>query len=435
MNRGRIGTPLLQLVSLGALFALLISQRALLIHLPATAGLLVAVGMLLLSGMLVGELVTVIGLPQLTGYLAAGVIAGPYVSHVIDHEAVGHLQAVNTLALSLIALAGGLELRVDELRRGLRSIATAMGVQSVTVLVISAALLYVLRPFVDFADDSGAPMWLGVSLIWGVLAVSRSPSVTLAIISQLKPQGPLTRFALGFVMSSDVVVVVLMATVMALVRPWIEPGAEISADALKATALEIVGGVSMGTTLGLLLVAYLRMIGGQILLLLLVLSFVVSEALHYLHFDPMLTFLCAGFVVQNMSAQGTKLLHSIDETGSLVFVVFFATTGAQLDLTVLASLWAVALVLCGGRVAATYAAHRISAALAKDEPIVRAWGWAPMVSQAGLTQGLGALLAHQYPSFGPGLYALVIVSVAFNAVLGPIIFKVALQRTGEIANT
>ena len=259
-----------------------------------------------------------------------------------------------------------------------------------------------------------------------------SQGFTLAIMSQLKPSGPLTRFALGFVMSSDVVVVVMMATVMAFVRPWIEPGAEISLDVLSSAGREIIGSISIGTMLGLLLVLYLRLIGGQILLLLLVLSFVVSETLHYLHFEPMLTFLCAGFVVQNLSAQGPKLLHSIEETGSLVFVVFFATAGAHLNLPLLSSLWPVALALVGGRMLATFAAHHVGSVLAKDEPAVRNWGWAPLISQAGLTLGLSAMVARQYPMFGEGFRALVIVTVALNEIIGPILFKLALQKTGEI---
>lgn len=427
-----LGVRGLQAAVLVVLFGLLLGVMNAGLNLGTSSRAIVSVGLLLLSGMLVSDLLGLIGLPHLTGYIAAGVLAGPYVSHIIDHETVASLHGVNTLALSLIALAGGLELRIEDLRKALRSIATAMVVQGVVVFVVASGMLYLMRPLIGFAGSMPTAMWLGVSLIWGVLSVSRSPSVTLAIMSQLKPQGPLSRFALGFVMSSDVVVVVLMATVLALVRPWIDPGSEISMAAVVKAGREIIGSVSIGTTLGLLLIVYLRVIGGQILLLLFVLSFVASEALHYLHFEPMLTFLCAGFVVQNMSAQGERLLHAIEETGSLVFVVFFATAGAHLNLPLLSSLWPVALALVGGRMVSTFVAHRVGSAMAKDEWAVRTWGWAPLISQAGLTLGLSAMVARQYPVFGEGFRALVIVTVALNEIIGPILFKLALERTGEI---
>ena len=61
----------------------------------------------------------------------------------------------------------------------------------------------------------------------------------------------------------------------------------------------------------------------------------------------MLVFAVAGFLVQNLTRQGEKLLRAIRRSGSLIFVVFFANAGAHLDLATLASLWPVALMLVG----------------------------------------------------------------------------------------
>src|SRR3954470_3972746 len=94
------------------------------------APLLAAIGFLLLAGTLTGDLVEVIKVPHLTGYLLAGIVAGPHVFGVIDLVTVKRLAPVNTLALALIALAGGAELRLDSLRRGLKSLAVATVLQS-----------------------------------------------------------------------------------------------------------------------------------------------------------------------------------------------------------------------------------------------------------------------------------------------------------------
>jgi Kef-type K+ transport system membrane component KefB len=271
--------------------------------------------------------------------------------------------------------------------------------------------------------------------MWGVLAVSRSPSATLAILSQTRARGPLARFSLAFVMSSDVVVLVLMAVTIALVRPWVEPGGTgASTKELYAVGHELLGSVSIGTTLGLLLIAYMRLLGSHVLVLLVALGFALSELLRYLQVEPLLTFLTAGFVVQNMSSQGDKLLHVIEETGSVVFVVFFATAGAHLDLPLLASMWPVALSLCAGRFVCTFVAQRFSAKLSADSDLLRRWGFASMVSQAGLTLGLSAVIVRTFPSIGDGLRSLVIATVAINEVAGPIFFKLALERAREVQN-
>lgn len=425
------GMRLVQLAVLLALFLLFFGSHRLAGLSGGSAKLIAAVGFLLLAGMLMSEVLDVFRLPHLTGYLAAGLISGPHVLNLVDHETVKELKIVGTLALSLIALAGGLELRLEDLRQGLRSLLSATVSQSVIVLVFTGALFYVMAPLIPFASQLPLLSLLGVAVIWGVLAISRSPSATLAVVAQVRAKGPVARFAVAFVMSSDVVVVLIISVTLALVRPLIMPSATMSLSKLFDVAHELVGSISLGTSLGLLLIIYLRLVGTNILLLLIALGFGLSEALHYLRFDATLAFLCAGFVVQNLSQQGPKLLGVIHETGSLVFVVFFATAGAHLDLPLLSSIWPVALALAGGRALATVGAHVLGARVARDQEPIRSWGWAALISQAGLTLGLSVVVERQFPAIGEGFRSLVIATVAVNEILGPVLFKLALDRNGE----
>jgi len=390
-----------------------------------------AVGFLLLAGMLAAELLEAVGLPHLTAYICVGVVAGPHVLHLVDHDTVAQLAPVNTLALALIALAGGAELRLQDLLPQRRSLSIAMLVHSVLGTVLAAGMFYLCAPFLPFARDQSLRVVIGIALLWGVLAVSRSPSATLAIFAQLRPDGPLSRFALAFVMSSDVVVAVLMTLTIALVRPMVEPLTGFAAADLYALAHEILGSVTLGMTVGFVLSLYLWLVSGQLLLVLIALGFGLTAGLRYLHFDPLLTFLTAGFVVTNLSTQGSKLLHAVEATGSVVFVVFFATAGAHLDLPLLSQLWPIALALAAARVGITFGSHHLGTRLAQDGPVIRRWGWAPLVSQAGLTLGLSAVVERAFPSFGGGFRSLIVATVAINEIVGPILFKLALDRTGE----
>ena len=232
-------------------------------------------------------------------------------------------------------------------------------------------------------------------------------------------------------MSSDIAVAILMTLTITLVRPLVDPISGIALSDLAELGHEILGSITLGGTIGLLLAIYLRLVSGQLLLILIALGFGLTEGLRYLHFDPLLTFLMAGFVVENMSEQGPKLLHAVEQTGNVVYVVFFATAGAHLDLSLLARLWPIALGLATGRVVVTIIGHRVGSRLANDEPIVRRWGWAPLVSQAGLTLGLSAVIERAFPSFGTAFRSLVIATVAINEMVGPVLFKLSLDRTGE----
>lgn len=437
-GHSRPKTPLERLAEAAALAALLGIMLAVARLSPAVPVAwqrggrdIAAVGFFLLAGTLASNLLEVLRLPHLTGYLLAGIVVGPYVLHAVDHDTVADLSVVNSLALSLIALAGGAELRLDSLRRGLRSLGVATLVQNGLALVLVPLVFVLARPIIPFAREMDWAPLLAVALLWGVVAITRSPSAVMGILSQTRPQGPLTDFAVGFVMTSDVVVVVLMALVVTTVRPLLDPTATVSLAAFLELGHEILGSIAIGTTLGLALAAYLRFVGRQILLVLLVIGLVLVEVISYLHFEWLLTFLTAGFVVQNLSRQGDRLLHSVERTGEVVYVIFFATAGAHLDLPLVGRLWLAAVLLFAARAGTALVGSRLSGRFAADSPALRRWGWAPLVPQAGLSLGIASKIAGEFPAFGPQFGALAVAAVALNEMAGPVLFKIALDRAGE----
>ena len=233
------GVQLLVLAALGGLVALVVRWGGV-PSLPG-AGTIVSVGFLLLAGSLTASLLERIGLPHLTGYLLAGALAGPHLLGLVDQQAVADLEPVNALALSLIALAGGAELRLDGLRQGLRSLGWSTLLHNLPVLLISGGVFYLARPLIPFARELPGGALLAVALLWGVVAITRSPAATLAIITQTRASGRLTTATVNFVMSSDVVVVVLLALALTVTRPLLSPGATISLDRLRRAGARAAG--------------------------------------------------------------------------------------------------------------------------------------------------------------------------------------------------
>ena len=416
-------------LSLTMLFGILWAGQHFAPGVHGDAGVIGALGFLLLAGTLLSELVEVLGVPHLTGYLVAGIVAGPYVLHLIDHDSVRRLGAVNTLAIALIALAGGAELKISTIREGLRSLVWGTLFQTTLVLVACAGVFYLLKP--GFVADMPPAAIVGVSLLWGCLAITRSPSALLAILSQTRASGPVARFSLAFILFSDIVVVVVLAACLTIARPLIEAGSSFGTAAFATLGHEILGSVALGTTLGLLLSAYVKLVGRQLLVVLIALGFGMTEVLHYLSLEPLLTFMVAGFVVQNLSKQGEKFLHAIEETGGIVYVVFFAGAGADLNVPLLREYGFIAVALTGSRALFTYIAGRIGSRIAHDEPIVKKWGFAGLVSQAGVAIGISQVIARSFPSFGPSFRDIAIACVAINEMVGPILFKFALDRAKE----
>lgn len=432
-NPKNLGTRLVQAIMLVLLFALLWAATRAMPDTAGAMGAIAALGFLLLVGTLASELLEPLGLPHLTGYIIAGIIAGPHVLHLLDHHTVERLGSVNNLALALISFAGGAELKLSMLRKDFRSLAWASAFQMALVLVVMTLVFMAARPFIPFVREMSVLPLLGVGLLWGTLSVTRSPSAVLGILSQTRASGPLTNFSLGFVMSSDILVVVLLALVMGMARPLFDPSEAFSLERMAVLGHDLLGSVALGTTLGLCLALYIRLVGTQLVLIFVALGVGASEIIRYLDFEPMLAFMVAGFVVQNLSKQGEKFLHVVESTGGVVFVVFFATAGAHLDVPLVREMWPVALLLCGVRAATTWGAAQLASKVAKDPPLIRKWGWAPLVSQAGLALGVAATIERGFPDFGAGFRALAVATVAMNEMVGPVLFKLALDRVGESA--
>lgn len=400
-------------------------------HTEGHLGTIASVGLLLLAGTLLSELFEPIGLPHLTGYLGAGILAGPYVLGLVDHHAVEDLSSVNTLALALIALSGGAELRVELLRRTAKSLFWGNLFQTSVVFLGTTVVFLLARPLVTFVSGMAFTQVLAVAMLWSVMAITRSPSACLGILAQTKAKGPVAEFSLAFIMASDILVILVLAIVLAIAKPLIDPTLHLSVHQLEELGREVLGSVSVGTTIGLALALYLRFVNRELTLVMLALGFGASELLRYLRFDTLLCFMTAGFVVQNLTGQGEKLLHAVERTAGPVFVVFFATAGAHLDLPLLRTLWPAAIIFFVSRTALTFAASRLATHAANDVPAMKRWSWSSLISQAGLALGIAVVVERQFPQFGTGFRSLAVASVAMNEMFGPILFKVALDRAGE----
>jgi Kef-type K+ transport system membrane component KefB len=386
---------------------------------------------LLYAGTLAANLLQPLRLPHLTAYMLVGIVGGPDLLRLMDARTLETLAPISSLAISLIALAGGLELEFSELRRSIASLVWTNFFNATIVTLLTGGAFFYLARYLPFAHEMSLFGLVSVALIWGVLASSRSPSATLAVLAQTRARGTLSRWTLQFVMSSDIVVVVTMTLVLAVVRPYLVEGSEFSWARLTVMAHEILGSVSLGVTLGLVLAAYLRLGGKQFLLLLLILGFVATDLLTYVQFDTLLAFLVAGATIRNFSRDSEAFRGAVVKTSGVVFVVFFGVAGAHLDIPLLRKVWGVALAFFAVRVIASIVALRLSHRVVDEPPNVKRWSWAPLVSQAGLTLALAASLTREFPGVGKGLRSLVIATVALNEIIGPILFKFALDRSGE----
>jgi len=400
-------------------------------------------GLLMLAGHVAGHLLSRIRLPRITGYLCVGLLMGPYVLGYMSVDTVKELGFLNELAITFIALAAGGELKVAELRNRMKAILLAILSQTIIVFVIVTLFAFLCRAMLPFTAGLSTLQMLAVAMLFGVLAVARSPSSAIAIINECKARGPFTETALGVTVALDVLIIILFAAAVSFCETVMSPAASLDLGFIAVLGGEIVAGIVVGLILGLGLAFYIDRARANLPLLLLGTALVVTSFSHwlaeYLHevhdltlrLEPLLICVTAGFTVQNYSRQGSQFIHAIEAISLPIYVLFFALAGAGLNLNALQQTWIIALLLVVVRVIAISVGAYAGGWIASDPPRFNRLAGMAYLAQAGVSLGLALEVTRRFPEWGEAFVTVVVAVIAINQMVGPIAMKQALIRSGE----
>ncbi len=118
-------------------------------------------GILLLTADTFGAVAHDIGLPRLLGYLVAGLALGPTLSGIVPAGVLEDLSMMKRLAVGLIGLLAGAELKVSDLRIRYRVILAVLSLQGAAVLAAVWGVALISRDWAPFLQGlAGAPLVL-----------------------------------------------------------------------------------------------------------------------------------------------------------------------------------------------------------------------------------------------------------------------------------
>lgn len=399
---------------------------------------------LCLSGHRIGRFFIGARLPLITGFLATGILVGPFVLGLLTPEVISSLRFVDEAALAFIAFAAGAELRLRELRSRLKSIGwITFGLVTTTFTAAVLAVL-ALADHIPFLTDFGPSGRLAVALLAGSVLVARSPSSAIAVVNELRARGPFTKTVLGVTVVLDVVVIVIFAINISIADVLVT-GAGFRASMVALVVGEVLISILAGVVLGRLTPWITRVPGGAAVksLLLLVVGFSVfsgAEAIrhgsadwvgHEIFLEPLLICMVAGFTISNFSDLRTSFERVLDDTGPGVYVAFFVLAGAALQFDSLLGTWAVALALFAVRFTAVFLGAFLGSWAGGDPMRLNRISGLAFITQAGIGFGLAKEVAAEFPDWGSSFATMLIAVIVMNEMLGPPLFKLALHLAGE----
>lgn len=418
------------------ILALLLAGMALILPL-GTEGLgsrtLLTFGFLILAAYTVGEIATAVHLPKIVGYLVAGVVFGPSVVGTVTEGGIDRLTTVSQLAIALIAFLAGAELQWGEVRQRGVLLLKIMTVELLFAFVALSLLLYAGQDLIPFFRDQPRNTVIAAALLFAAIAIVHSPAVTMALLSETEARGPVARTTLGVVLLTDVAVVLLFSVVLGIARALAPLTDAAAAVSLGTVVWEIMGAMILGALVGLAVAAYLRFVGRELMLFAVLVAFFGLELARFAHVELLLMLLVAGFVTENVSRHGDALRHAMERSAAPVFVIFFALSGAKIEVAEVAPLLPLVLPIALVRAGALWAGTRLGGAWAGASPEERRYVWMGLVSQAGVAIGLATIVAEAYGELGGQIRTLLLGLIAVNETVGPILFRRALDASGETA--
>lgn len=419
--------------------ALLVGGAVLLEPLGApTAGViaprsLLLFGILLLTADTFGALAHDAGFPRLLGYLLAGLALGPSVTNIVPAPVLEDLGMMKRLAVGLIGLLAGAELRVSELRQRRRAVLCILIAQVLIVLLVLWGGALVARTWIPFLTGLDLAPLVLVSLLLAATLTVNSPMVTLAILTETHADGPLARTTLGVVLVADVVVILIFTAAFSLAQASLGGVTAGAPEILRRLGAEVFGSILAGVLIGAVLSLYLRFVKRELVVFAIVVVFATAAAGQALGFELLLSLLVAGFLVENVApVRAEPLVETLHLMAVPVFVIFFAMAGAELHVESFAGIWPLVLAVSLVRVGAVFVGSRVGGRIGGAEPVVTRYVWTGLVSQAGVALGLATIVADQLPRLGGAMQVLIVGVIAFNESVGPVLFRRGLDHAGEI---
>lgn len=403
--------------------------------------------------------------PKISVYIITGVVAGPFVLKFLNPLDIRALHFVNEAALAFIAIAAGAEFQLEAMKGRERAIAMVTVFLILIEYTVGTAVALGLSHVMPFTKDMIFVNRFAVSMLFGSLLVARSPASAIAIVMDLKADGPFTRLAIGVTVVMDMCVIFLFTTNSLVSQiifstgfsPWTFLG-----KFLVQIIISLVGGLMLGWVLPRVLWSYqylipadsslndedadmkyawlLKIIATIQTLLLLTVGWLFywfsdnpteSGVLSWISLEPLVLLMIAGFVISNFSIRHHDVVELLTGTAPAVYACFFTLAGAALALDVVIHTIGYALILCLVRVVTIAIGAYVGGRLSGEPDEHNKKAWLAYITQAGVALGLAQKVQTNYPSWGDDFTTIITALVVINQVVGPPCFRWVVSNLGE----
>lgn len=379
-------------------------------------------GIALILGLLASKATKKIKLPNVTGYIIMGLIAGPYVLKLIPIEAIQDFGIISEIALGFIAFSIGSEFKLSYLKK--------VGKSPIIIAITEALGAVLIVDIVLIATGHD----IAFSLVLGAIAAATAPAATLMVVRQYKAKGPLTDTLLPVVAVDDAVALMLFGISVAIAKAINSHGQVSLIGTLLTPLVEIIGALVLGAVLGFVLTYLTKWFTGRGNRLSAAFSMIlISIGLaSSLGVSALLACMMMSAVYVNTSQEYAKVFELVDRVTPPIFILLFFISGAGLDIRILPTVGLIGILYIVFRVIGKILGVAAGAKISNASPVVTKYLGFTLIPQAGVAIGLASTAMTIVPEYGAQIQTVVLCGTIIYELVGPVITKLALTRAGEV---
>ena len=373
-----------------------------------------------------------------------GIIAGSSLLNFITPESIEKLNFLNEIALSIIAFSAGAELYLDDLRSRLNSIKWMTIGQLVITFLISSIAIYFIANRIPFMSEMDTSSKIAVSILFGTIFVARSPSSAIAVINEMRANGPFTKTVMGVTVLKDVLVIILFAISFSVAKALVN-GEDMGILFLVVLLIELIISFVLGYLVGKILeIPFILNINSKIKGLIIILigysvylfsHFIKMNSENWFHheviLEPLLISIIGSFVLTNYSKHRIEFREILEVISPTIYIIFFTLIGASLSFQTLMNVFGVAVVLFFLRLFTMFLGGVFGVIAVNDPKKYTFIAWMPYLTQAGVALGLATIISEEFPVWGHEFETIVIAIIVINQLVGPPLFKWTLNYVKE----
>ena len=386
---------------------------------------LLTLAVVLTAGFASGELARRARLPAVTGQILAGILMGPSILAVFSAEEVEGLHPITHFALGLIAVAVGNHLNLVRLRNAMKRLAFLALIEATLMPLAVFALLLTLTD------------WTLAALL-AAMSVSTAPATVLAVVKETRSKGVFVKTLMAAVALNSIACICLFEVARILARQELDPQTAFTAmSAVLAPLQQLAGSALLGGAVGLALVIVTRRVvrSDKLATASITAILLTSGLAGWLGLSSLLSCTFLGVALSNLTPTKNEIGHAVfADFESAIFAVFFTLAGMELDFGHAAAGGLLAALLFCTRILGKEVSSNIAMRLAGATEGVRRHLGLALVPQAGVAVGL-LLLVREDPACEPIhdlLLAVGLTVVTLNEIVGPILTRAALARSGDL---